>query len=52
MEKTSNYKPIINIENHDTIGMLAIDINGNISGGCTTSGLAYKMAEGELAILQ
>ncbi len=43
-KKTSQYKPIINIENHDTIGMLAIDKNGNISGGCTTSGLAYKMA--------
>ena len=39
----SEYKPIINIENHDTIGMLAIDKDGNISGGCTTSGLAYKM---------
>lgn len=39
----SDYKPIINIENHDTIGMLAIDKNGNISGACTTSGLAYKM---------
>ena len=24
--------------------MLAIDKNGDISGGCTTSGLAYKMA--------
>ena len=43
-KKTSKYKPIINIENHDTIGMLAIDKNGIISGGCTTSGLAYKMA--------
>jgi N4-(beta-N-acetylglucosaminyl)-L-asparaginase len=43
-KKTAQYKPIINIENHDTIGMLAIDKNGNISGGCTTSGLAYKMA--------
>lgn len=43
-KKTSEYKPIINIENHDTIGMLAIDRNGDISGGCTTSGLAYKMA--------
>ncbi|MBX2826932.1 MAG: N(4)-(beta-N-acetylglucosaminyl)-L-asparaginase [Flavobacteriaceae bacterium] len=43
-KKTSEYKPIINIENHDTIGMLAIDKDGNISGGCTTSGLAYKMA--------
>ncbi len=39
----SEYKPIINIENHDTIGMLAIDKEGNISGACTTSGLAYKM---------
>lgn len=42
--KTSNYQPVINIENHDTIGMLAIDGNGDIAGGCTTSGLAYKMA--------
>lgn len=42
--KESKYKPIINIENHDTIGMLAIDKNGDISGACTTSGLAYKMA--------
>ena len=41
-KKTSKYKPIINIENHDTIGMLAIDKNGDISGACTTSGMAYK----------
>lgn len=40
----AKYKPVINIENHDTIGMLVIDKNGNLSGGCTTSGLAYKMA--------
>jgi N4-(beta-N-acetylglucosaminyl)-L-asparaginase len=43
-KETSEYKPIINIENHDTIGMLAIDKKGDISGACTTSGLAYKMA--------
>ncbi len=43
-KKTSQYNPIINIENHDTIGMLAIDNYGDISGACTTSGLAYKMA--------
>ncbi len=43
-KEKSEYKPIINIENHDTIGMLAIDKDGNISGACTTSGLAYKMA--------
>ncbi|MGY8914922.1 MAG: isoaspartyl peptidase/L-asparaginase family protein [Flavobacteriales bacterium] len=41
-KKTSQYKPVINIENHDTIGMLAIDKNGDISGACTTSGMAYK----------
>lgn len=39
----SKYKPIINIENHDTIGMLALDKDGNLSGACTTSGLAFKM---------
>lgn len=43
-KKTSKYDPIINIENHDTIGMLAIDKNGDISGACTTSGMGYKMA--------
>lgn len=57
--KTSKYNPQMNIENrlydkktdpmpggpknHDTIGMVAMDANGNISGACTTSGLAYKM---------
>jgi N4-(beta-N-acetylglucosaminyl)-L-asparaginase len=41
--KTSKYKPIINVENHDTIGIIALDANGNLSGACTTSGLAYKM---------
>lgn len=30
-------------DNHDTISMLAIDAMGNLSGACTTSGLAYKM---------
>lgn len=39
----SNYKPTINIENHDTISMLALDENGNLSGACTTSGAAWKM---------
>ncbi len=57
--KTSKYKPEANIENrlydkktdpmpggpnnHDTIGMVALDAKGNLSGACTTSGLAYKM---------
>lgn len=30
-------------ENHDTIGMLAVDVNGRISGACTTSGMGFKM---------
>ncbi|HVK96266.1 MAG TPA: isoaspartyl peptidase/L-asparaginase, partial [Flavisolibacter sp.] len=30
-------------DNHDTIGMLAMDANGNLSGACTTSGMAFKM---------
>ena len=29
--------------NHDTIGMLAMDAAGNLSGACTTSGMAFKM---------
>jgi N4-(beta-N-acetylglucosaminyl)-L-asparaginase len=29
--------------NHDTIGMLAIDARGDISGACTTSGMAWKL---------
>lgn len=55
--KEKKYKPIMNIENksfnterlpgnqynHDTIGMLALDAFGNLSGACTTSGMAFKM---------
>ncbi|KGE13091.1 N(4)-(beta-N-acetylglucosaminyl)-L-asparaginase [Sphingobacterium deserti] len=55
--KEKQYKPIMNIENksfnterlpgnqynHDTIGMLALDAHGNLSGACTTSGMAFKM---------
>lgn len=49
--KKSQYKPENNIENklpggqtnHDTIGMVAMDSRGNLSGACTTSGLAFKM---------
>ncbi len=40
---TSQYKPIINVENHDTIGMIGLDASGKLAGSCTTSGLAYKM---------
>ena len=39
----SKYKPVINMENHDTISMLVLDEEGNLFGGCTTSGAAWKM---------
>ena len=41
--KKAQYKPVVNIENHDTIGIIALDQSGNLSGACTTSGMAYKM---------
>ena len=37
------YEPKVNIENHDTISMLALDREGRMSAASTTSGLAYKM---------
>jgi N4-(beta-N-acetylglucosaminyl)-L-asparaginase len=29
--------------NHDTIGMVAMDAKGDLSGSCTTSGMGFKM---------
>ncbi len=42
--KKAEYSPKVNIERHDTIGMIARNGIGEMSGGCSTSGLAYKMA--------
>ena len=39
----SEYKTGVNVENHDTIGMLALDASGRMAGACTTSGMAYKV---------
>ena len=59
--KTSEYNPVINIENrktngpfapaffedgtpnHDTMGLVAMDAKGNLSGAVTTSGMAFKL---------
>ena len=54
--KTSHYQPQINSEvrdygagmpvdkhNHDTIGILALDVHGKLAGACTTSGMAWKL---------
>jgi len=42
-KKKGIYNPAVNHRQHDTIGILAIDGSGRISGACTTSGLSYKM---------
>ena len=39
----ARYKPVINVERHDTIGLLALDNQQHIAGACTTSGMAFKM---------
>lgn len=39
----SEYKPVINIERHDTIGIVAVDARQQVAGACTTSGMAFKM---------
>lgn len=39
----SEYRPIINSERHDTIGIVAIDAQRRLSGACSTSGMAFKM---------
>jgi len=50
--KTAQYRPEINAErrqlpgnsdNHDTLGILALDQSGNLAGACTTSGMAWKL---------
>lgn len=39
----NNYAPApVDAVHHDTIGMLALDAAGRLSGACTTSGLAWK----------
>ena len=67
-KKTSQYKPVLNIENnpavpdvkkqqgpfapaffedgtpnHDTMGLVAMDSSGDLSGAVTTSGMAFKV---------
>jgi len=55
--KSADYQPVPNDEvrkqrhaatrggkdNHDTIGMLALDAHGHLAGACTTSGMAWKL---------
>ena len=43
LKKNQDYKPFHEPGQHDTIGILAIDDAGNMSGACSTSGMAYKM---------
>lgn len=42
-KKEEKYWPEPNVENHDTIGMVAMDSEGRFAGACTTSGVAFKI---------
>ena len=42
LKEDGSYRPPINVENHDTIGLLALDKEGRIAAACTTSGASYK----------
>lgn len=35
--------PPVDEHNHDTIGMIVIDVNGNVAAGTSTNGLTYKI---------
>ena len=39
-----DFKPVANVEDHDTVGVLALDASGRLAGACSTSGLAWKMS--------
>jgi isoaspartyl peptidase/L-asparaginase-like protein (Ntn-hydrolase superfamily) len=41
--KEGHYAPVINVENHDTISLIALDAQGCMAVASTTSGLAFKM---------
>lgn len=42
-KQKAKYQPEVNFENHDTVGLIALDKYGHIAGACTTSGMSYKM---------
>ncbi len=42
-KEEKNYIPSEHAPNHDTIGMIALDKKGNLSGACSTSGWAFKV---------
>jgi N4-(beta-N-acetylglucosaminyl)-L-asparaginase len=42
-KKKIKHNQRVSPDNHDTIGMLAIDKDGNMSGGVSTSGMAWKI---------
>jgi len=43
--KSQNLKAKNKIGGHDTIGMVAIDKDGNICAGCSTSGTSFKLKD-------
>lgn len=41
--KESKYAPPVDKNNHDTIGLLVRDSKGSLAGGCSTSGMSWKL---------
>lgn len=37
------YSNFVDVKNHDTIGVIAIDKNGNIAAGTSTNGAKFKI---------
>src|SRR5262249_22567817 len=42
LSKSHYERARINEGNHDTIGLIVMDARGNLAGGCSTSGAAWK----------
>lgn len=42
-KKEQEQKPEINEDNHDTIALVGVDAEGNVFGGCSTSGWGFKI---------
>ncbi len=41
--EVAHFEDLATPQNHDTIGLCALDASGTLSAGCTTSGLAWKL---------
>lgn len=43
LQNSKSNKNLVDTKHHDTIGILAIDCNGNIAAGTSTNGAKFKI---------